>query len=259
MKRGDTNRIKHTIPAVNKALELVRLLAEEKGETTVKALALRLRVPRTTCYRIVRSLLARDWIRALEGGRHELSLGLLSLRAPLRQAERLAETVQPALEALAARAQLTAKVSVRQGDYAVTVARRESPRETSVAVRLGASFHLAYGSSGAVLLGGCDEEEIRRILDRAPDECWEYQTPAAVFERIEMCRDKGWCADIGTFRPSCHALSTPLRGPRGDTLAAMTLVGFPHELPQGKLSAPSRMLLEAARDAEKRLRARFPQ
>ena len=69
MKRGDTNRIKHTIPAVNKALELVRLLAEEKGETTVKALALRLRVPRTTCYRIVRSLLARDWIRALEGGR----------------------------------------------------------------------------------------------------------------------------------------------------------------------------------------------
>jgi len=38
---------KHTIPAVCKAMELLGLLAEERGENTTKALALGLGVPRT--------------------------------------------------------------------------------------------------------------------------------------------------------------------------------------------------------------------
>ena len=135
-------------------MELLGLLAEPQGETTTKALALRLGVPRTTCYRLLRSLVARDWVRPLPGGGHALSVGLLPLLQPLREAEDLAVAVQPVLDELALRSGLTAKVSVRQGDYAVTSARCESPQATSVAVRLGAAFHLALGSSGAVLASG---------------------------------------------------------------------------------------------------------
>ena len=128
-------------------MELLGLLAEERGETTTKALALRLGVPRTTCYRLLRSLVARDWVRPLPGGGHALSVGLLPLLQPLREVEDLAGVVQRVLDELALRSGLTAKVSVRQGDDAVTVARCESPQATSIAVRIGASFHLALGSS----------------------------------------------------------------------------------------------------------------
>lgn len=245
---------KYTVPAVCKALELVRLLAEAGGETTTKALALRLGVPRTTCYRILRSLVAKDWVRPVEGGGHELSLGLLALVQPLRRTERLADAVRPALETLALAVQLTAKVSVRQGDYAVTVARCESPRETSVAVRLGASFHLAYGSSGAVLLGGLSEPEVDEVLARAPAECWAYQRPAHVRRRLRELRAQGWCADIGTYRPSCHAVSAPLCDGQGGLLAAMTIIGFPHELPPERLDELVRELCQAARRAEQAAR-----
>lgn len=256
MNRRQAADGKHTIPAVCRTLELIRVLAEERDETTTKALALRLGVPRTTCYRILRSLISKEWVRPVEGGRHEVSLGLLPLLRPLRQVERLADTLQPALEALAARAQLTAKASVRQGEYALTVARCESPRETSVAVRLGASFHLSFGSSGAVLLDDLEPAEVRRILERAPAECWAHQKPADVFGRLKELRAKGWCADSGGFRPSCHAVSAPLRDPRGNTVAALTLIGFPHELPRARLGTFVKMLLETARQAEKELRQR---
>ena len=79
MKAAAASRPKHTIPAVCKAMELLGLLAAERGETTTKALALRLGVPRTTCYRLLRSLVARDWVRPLPGGGHALSVGLLPL------------------------------------------------------------------------------------------------------------------------------------------------------------------------------------
>lgn len=245
---------KHTIPAVCTAMDLLRLLSEEPSDTTTKALAWRLGVPRTTCYRILRSLILKDWVRTVEGGRHELSLGLLPLLNPLQHVEQLAHTVQPALDALAMRTQLTAKVTVRQGDYAVTVARCESPQQTSVAVRLGASFHLAIGSSGTCLLSDLDADEVDQILDRAPEECWVSQDPDDVHRRLRELRHAGWCADIGLYSQSCHAVSAPLRDAQGEVMAAMTVIGFPHELPRERLAAPVKMLTEAARRAEKELR-----
>jgi len=245
---------KHTIPAVTKAMELVRVLAEEEGETTTKALALRLGIPRTTCYRILRSLIAKDWIRPVAGGRHELSLGLLPVLNPLRQVEALADAVEPALEKLALQTQLTAKVSVRQGDYAVTVARCESPQETSVAVRVGASFHLAFGSSGAVLLSELKADEVAVILERAPDECWEHQGRGEVAKRLRELKSKGWCSDLGTFRTSCHAVSAPVRGAQGKVVAAMTVIGFPHEITQARLPNLARAVIEAAEEVGHALR-----
>jgi DNA-binding IclR family transcriptional regulator len=254
MKAPHETPPRHTIPAVTKAMELLRVLAEPGRETTTKALALRLKIPRTSCYRILRSLIARDWVRPTEGARHELSLGLLPILTPLRRVATLASAVEPALHDVAARTQLTAKVSVRQGDYAVTVARVESPQETSVAVRLGASFHLAYGSSGAVLLSGLTSEEVDRVVDDAPAECWEHQQPQDVRKRLKELRDKGWCADLGTFRSSCHAISAPLCDSRGRVVAVMTVIGFPNELAGNRVTGLARILLDGARQAEKELR-----
>lgn len=234
------------------------MLAEGHGETTTKALALRLGVPRTTCYRLLRSLIACDWVRPLPGGQHTISLGLLPLLQPLREVEDLAAAVQPVLDELALRSRLTAKVSIRQGDYAVTIARSESPQATSIAVRVGVSFPLALGSSGAVLLSGLSRQEVEEVFGRASDECWAHQDRAEVWLRIEKLPTQGWCADLGTYRPSCHAISVPMRSARGDVLAAMTVLGFPQDLPPDQLAGSGKMLLEAARQAERRLRKASP-
>lgn len=247
-------QLKHTIPAVSKAMDLLCLLGEPGGETTTKALALRLGIPRTSCYRILRSLIARDWVRPVAGGGHELSLGLLPIVAALRPAASLAAAVEPALQTLALQTQLTAKVSLRQGDSAITIARVESPRQTSVAVRLGASFPLAYGSSGTVLMGDLPRAEIDRILAAAPEECWEHQKPNDVFKRLRDLREKGWCSDLGTFRASCHAISAPLRDARKRTIAVITIIGFPQEISHERRPDLAKMLQEAARLAERDLR-----
>lgn len=243
---------------VTKALELVRVLATGEDETTMKALALRLELPRSSCYRILRSLMAQDWVRPVAGGRHELSPGLLPVLESLRRFEVLADAVEPALEALASRTRMTAKVSVRQGDYAVTVARCESPQETSVAVRIGASFHLAFGSSGAVLLSELSAADLAAILKRAPAECWQHQDRQGVSTRLRDLKAKGWCCDLGTFRASCHAVSAPVHGADGKVMAAMTVIGFPHEVTQTRLAVLGRAVVAAAQEAGRALRSAQP-
>lgn len=250
MKQNDSQNGKHTITVVNEALELVAVLArQEDDETTTKGLAIRLGIPRTTCYRILRSLTAKDWVRPVEGGRHVLSLGLLPLLEPLREVEHLAYAVQPCLNALAQQCELVAKFSVRQGDYSVTLARCESPRQTSVTVRLGASFHITNSSSGTALMAGLADEEVREIIERAPETCWEHQQPADVFKRLNEVKQRGWYADIGGLRANYHAISVRVRDARGGVPGAITIIGFPADLRREEVASDAAMLLKAAKEA----------
>ncbi|MPN41168.1 hypothetical protein SDC9_188710 [bioreactor metagenome] len=168
--------------------------------------------------------------------------------------EQVAKAVAPALEQLATQVKMTAKVSMREGDYAVTIARCESPQQTSVAMRLGASFHLVMGSSGAVLLSALQPAEIQLVVNRAPKACWELQKPVEVQNRLKMLRSKGWCADLGTYHRGVHAVSSPLHDADGGVIASMTVIGFPHELPSERLPSIAKLLLEAASRAEAAIR-----
>lgn len=238
---------------VTKALEMVRALSTSGGETTTKALAIRLGLPRSSCYRILRSLIAQDWVRPVAEGRHELSPGLLPVLEPLRRYEALADAVGASMRALADRTQLTVKVTVRQGDETVTVARCESPQGTSVGVRVGAAFHLAFGSSGSVLLSDLGADEVAEILGRAPGGCWEYQDRDDVLARIRDVRSKGWCADPGISQPIFHAASAPIHDASGRVLAAVTAVGFGHEVTRQRLPELGRDVVAAAGQAEQAL------
>ena len=236
----------HTIPVLEKSIAVLRAVADGRNETTTKGLAHALGISPSTVYRILQTLLAEDWVRPVAGGRHELSFGLLPLLQPLARHELLIETARPFLARLAADTGLAAKLSVRQGEQAVTLVRAESPRETAVAVRVGAAFHLVLGSSGAVLLSELSAEDYRRLLAEAPKECWEHQTPADVGKRIADCRRAGVCADFGGYQPSVHALSAPVRDRAGSVAGAFTVVGFAHDFEGRSNKAHSRALIAAA-------------
>ncbi len=247
--------MRHTVPAVLKAADMLALIAGEGVDTTVRGLAGSLGIPRTSCYRVLRSLIARDLVRPLEDGGHEVSLGLLPLVAPLRSVEGLVEAVRPALEALAAGTGLTAKLSVRRGDHAVTVARQESPQAAHIAVRIGAAFHLALGSSGAVLLSALGRGEIEEVLGRTPSECWEHQRPEDVWKRIRQVRAKGFSWDFGGYRSNCHGVSAPVVDASGLVCGAVTLVGFPQEVTRQNLPGLARALERALSPLRRRLKA----
>lgn len=248
----------HTVPILKKAVAVLKAVAEGREETTTKALAYSLGIPASSVYRILQTFLSEDWVRAAPGGRHELSFGLLPLLEPLARHEFLIETSRPHLARLAAETGLAAKLSVRQHDRAIALARVESPRETAVSVRVGATFHLALGSSGAALISELSAAERNRVLDGAPAGCWERQTRADVDKRIAECRRTGACADFGGYQPSVHALSSPVRGQAGDIVGVFTLVGFADDFAGRRAKAHRDRLLAAAAACSAQLQGKLP-
>jgi DNA-binding IclR family transcriptional regulator len=219
----------HTVPVLCKALRVFAEVARSRGGVTTKELALSLRISPTTCYRILRSFVAGGWLSARRDGTFELSFALVPLLRPLLHHEVLIETVAEPLRQLAATTGLTAKITVRQGDNAVTLFSASSPKSTAITSRVGSVVSLAVGSSGAALLSALPDDEVAAILDRAPAEVWRLQDRADVQRRLREARKDGCCFDHGSFQPHIHTLSAPLVVADRGVVAALTLLGFPQD------------------------------
>ncbi|MDR2673548.1 MAG: helix-turn-helix domain-containing protein [Opitutaceae bacterium] len=219
----------HIVPVLLKALRVFAAIARGETEPTTKGLAVTLGISPTTCYRILQSFLAGGWLRAGAGGTFGLSLGLVPLMHPLLRHELLIDTIREPLTALARATGMTAKLSIRQGDSAVTVFVASSPRATAISSQVGAVFPLALGSSGAAILAALPEAEAARILDAAPAEAWRYQKRAAAERRVRECRRAGCCFDTGSYQPQLHTASATVQAAQHGLLGSITLLGFPHD------------------------------
>ena len=228
---------RHTVPVLLKALRVFAAVARGEADTS-KGLAVTLGISPTTCYRILQSFQAGGWLRAGAGGTFALSYGLAPLMRPLLRHEMLVSSIREPLLALARATGLTAKLSVRQGDSAVTVFVAGSPRATAIASRVGSVFPLALGSSGAAILASLPEAETKRILDAAPPEAWRYQKRPEAERRVQECRREGCCFDTGSYQPQLHTLSAPLLVGSHGLAGSITLLGFPQDF-----AAPARAAL----------------
>jgi DNA-binding IclR family transcriptional regulator len=241
--------VKHTIPAVDKTVKLLHLLAESGEALTSAQLAVKLGIAPSTCYRILQTMVAHDWLRVTAAGAFTFSAGMFPLLKPLSDYQQLFDALGAPLQALVDATGLTAKISIKQGDLASTVYRVESPRPLAPSFKVGGVFPLAYGSSGACLLAGLSDAEIERILKASPAAAWEHQSEADVWTRIHSVRDSGLCYDPGQYQPSVYALSAPVDFRDHHFFAAISLIGWSTDFSEANIDRLKSMLARCARQS----------
>jgi DNA-binding IclR family transcriptional regulator len=243
----------HTVPVLRKAFQVFEAVAQNPDGATTKHLASGLRIAPSTCYRILSTFVAAGWLRSRAGGLFELSFGLMPLLRPLLRHEVLVETVREPLAQLARKTGLTAKLTIRQGDDAITIFSAQSPRPHAIASRVGAVVSLAIGSSGAAHLGALPDSEVKRILDAAPTEAWKFQNRTHVLRRLREGRKPGCYADIGSYQPNIHTLSAPIYEQGSNFVGAITILGFPQDFAGAAKTTLMRELKQTASDCTQRL------
>lgn len=248
----------YSVPVLEKAMRVLRLVARDPGEQlSVNALAKKLGISQATCYRIVRTLEESGWLMRRENGGYELGSALLGFVVSKSPHARLLEIAEPVIKRLAAAVGLTAKLTVRDGDEAVTVVRAEPNRPMVVTGTLGGRFHLCFGSSGAALAGQETAKALQRLCGRAPEEVWRHQTIDQFQRRVRSVARRGYAVDRGSFHPDVHSLSVPLAvGPR--TLAAISVLAMPSDLPARRVPALADALRDAGEACADRLHASTP-
>ncbi len=201
----------YAAPAVDKAFDILEVLADREGGLTQTEIAEATGRSVSQIFRVLVTLEARGWIvRDRASGVYSFSMAAFDLahrHAPLRG---LLVAATPVMRDLAAAVRQSCNLAVLDGGAVRVVAQVESPADFGYRVRVGAAFPLA-SATGTVLVAGA-EPELRDALigEVDPDEVARIAPDGSL--RRDDPREPGIADMVATVRDA-----------RGRARAALTV------------------------------------
>ncbi len=173
---------RYSVPALEKGLEVLELLAATPTGMNVTAISGRLGRSTGELYRIIQYLEYRGYIdRDRESDLYTLSFRLFQLSHEHPPIRSLVVCAAPVMEQLAVQVGQSCHLSVVNRTDMVIVAQVDSPLPIRHSVRLGATFPIWETSSGVLLCAFSRPDELEAILNSVVE-----QVSPAVFEDFKM-------------------------------------------------------------------------
>ena len=155
----------YSAPALDKALDILELLAGEAGGLTQTEIAEAVGRNVSQIYRVLATLERRGYLtRDDRSGRYVLSMALFDLahrHPPLRG---LVQLAAGPMRELADRIRQSCNLSVDDAGAVRIIAQAESPADFGYQVRVGARFPLESTATGAVLAAGSTDAAAAALL-----------------------------------------------------------------------------------------------
>jgi len=239
------------IRALAKAVHLLEQLAEAR-EATPRRLAELLDEPRTTTYRLLRSLEALDLVEpGSQPGSYRLGWKLMRLGAAV--VERLDErqAALPVMEHVHERVGETVFLLVRRGWDAVCIERLEGLRVQSLALRLGGSLPLHAGAGPRVLLAWEPREVWEEYLQSGRLSALTDRTPItrkALLGELEETLEQGYAVSDEDVTPGIASLGAPIFDYTGKVRAALSIGGLKSLLLGDARETITELVVEGARE-----------
>ncbi|MEE3624250.1 IclR family transcriptional regulator [Nitrospirillum sp. BR 11752] len=219
---------KYRAPALEKGLDILELLASHGMPMTPSQISTRLGRSVSELFRMIQVLEFRGYIApATTADGYELTNKLFTLgmaRAPVRT---LLEAALPLMRDLTLAIGQSCHLAVASDDQMVVVARIENPGHLGFSVRPGYHRSLVEATSGVVLYAyqSPDTQAVwRAMLERAVG----ADRVARFMDRAEAVRARGYEQAASDYVMGVMDLSTPVIGPTGAAVAALTVPFVQH-------------------------------
>jgi DNA-binding IclR family transcriptional regulator len=261
-----------TVPDLSRAREVVDtevgvldraiaiLDAVEHGARTHAAVVRSTGLSRTTAHRLLKSLDAHGLLEYEGDGRgYRLGPRLLRLGAMSLQEPSLRDAAHPALERLAAATGESAQLYVTSVDGRVCVDAVESSSELRTFVPIGEELPLWAGSAGKVFLASMPTEGAEIHIRRARELTPATPTGERLRRQLATIRRRGWATSAGERQAGVGSVSAPVRGSRGETVAAVSISGPTSRIRRVDAKRYAPAVVAAAGEIERALRLHPPE
>ena len=210
-------RQKSSVPAVEKALDVIELLADAPEGMTMNEIVDGLGRTMGEVYRIVVYLTERGYLAQDRAtNRYDLTLRLFERSHRHDPTARLIRVALPHLEGIAARAAQSCHLGVLNRENVLVLASVPSPRPAGYAVRTGALFPVEQTSSGHVILAFAPADVQERHVARL-----DPPARATLIERLDRIRAQGFEDVDSTMVAGVRNLCVPVFDAHG-VVAAVT-------------------------------------
>ncbi len=250
------------MPAIAKIHSIFELLQKHNRiGLTNKEISRTLKIPSSTCYRILAALKKYDYIYQRKQDLHYF-LGYAHLRFAESVLEGMDEATRclPYLEELHQQTEETTFFARYSGRACVAM-EICGFINTRVAVGRGEIMPLHCSASGMAVLAFLPKRERDKLIDSLELTAYTGQTitdPPMLIERLEKIRETGIALNMQEFHNGINALATPIFNRDSKVIGALVVVGTSVDLDEAQLMEYSEPFLKASIDITQSLGGQFP-
>ena len=207
------------VQSLDRAFLLLELMADADGEVAISRLAADSGLAVSTIHRLVRTLVARGYVRQLPSRRYVLGPRLIHLGECSSRV--LATWAQPHLSRLVDTTGETANMAMLDGDRVVYAAQVPSRHSMRMFTEVGRRVMAHCTGVGKALLSTLPDDAVRVLLARTGMPAQTPRTitdPEALLVELARIRREGHAVDEGEQEVGVRCVALPVRGPLG-TLA----------------------------------------
>jgi DNA-binding IclR family transcriptional regulator len=241
------------VQVISRAALLLRELSLVPEGLTPIALADRVGLPRSTCYRIVGALSQEGLMRLAPSGKLHIGAGLISIAASARR--ELRHEAAPYLKKLSLELHETVELVVLDGDEALFTDQYVPQRSLRVVAEVGDRFPLYCTACGKALLAELPQDEAEQLVPQpiVPLTSHTIVDRGALLDEIEAARTTGVAFDHQEHTLGVSAVGAALHD-SGGSMAAVT-VAMPAARLEGQEERIAAALLRAREDIQRVINA----
>lgn len=224
MDAEDKDDDRYRAPALDKGLDILELLAEQKEGLTRAEITKLLGRNASEMYRMLERLVARQYVvRSAAGDRYSLSLKLYALAHRHPPMNRLISEALPLMQRFADSAEQSCHLVVYDRGNLLVIAQVDGPGTWGISVRLGARVGLIDTGSGRVMLAFQSPEQREQMLAEHTKVKGEVTINRDALEQAcEQTRAAGFSQKDSQQTVGVTDVTFPIQGPSGQAIAALT-------------------------------------
>ncbi|MGR3323432.1 MAG: IclR family transcriptional regulator [Pseudooceanicola sp.] len=220
--------VKRAVPAVSRAVAILRYLGRSEEQVGVNAMARDLGLVPSTCLHILRVLADEGLVQFdPQTKRYSIGVGILPIARTAIQRNAFISLVQPHLDALSEAFGATVLATqVTEAGQMVVVALSQVPQRFSLQVDLGSRFPLLISATGRCYAAYSDLDEatlregfLRLKWDNPPRfDAW--------LEQVANAREQGYAVDSGAYLSGVTVVAVPFLNSAGRMTRSLVAVGI---------------------------------
>lgn len=243
------------IRAVGRALAIFDAFDNEHLSLTLQEISERIRMPKTTAFRLVNTVERAGFLIRMENQQYCLSLKLVRLAGMVRSTLSIREIARPIMVELNQQTSETITLNTVSGSDRMVLEVVDTPAPLMSMARQGQTMPLLFGASSRILMAHMEESELNAALDKtAPNKGFDR---TAVDRELARFRRQGYALSRGQRVPGLTAIAVPIYEIDGKVRNCLALTGPSVRVDTRDLDF-AEIMMSAGRDLSNRLGAIVP-
>lgn len=240
---------------LSKGIDVLEILKEKENSISFVELQRELNIPKTTLYRILKTLIERKLV-IYENKKYKLGYGFLQFTKRILSEIPLREIANPYLKKICEKTGETAELIIPDGDAILYIDKIESPQSIKLFSQIGSRYETLHASAPGKILLAYDNIVFERYMKKREFIKITKKTivdKEKIKEEIKRIKKRGWSFDIGEARIDVVRIAGPVINYEGKLTGIVGIAGPCYRIKGKKIEEFGKMIKEICEDISKKI------